>query len=101
MEHKERKDILDTHDGKLMALVSMNAGIGSLIFIFVKSFLLTMPFIVILTLGLYAWFPRKIDETNIEMAYKAKVAVIKVIVVLFILTFIAVAWVVARDIKVY
>lgn len=101
MEHKERKAILDTHDGKLMALVSMNAGIGSLIFIFVKSFILTVPFIVILALGFYAWFPRKIDETNIEMADKAKVAVIKVIVVLFILTFIAVAWVVARDMKVY
>ncbi len=101
MEHKERKAILDTHDGKLMALVSMNAGIGSLIFIFVKSFILTVPFIVILTLGLYTWFPRKIDETNIEMADKAKVTIIKVIVVLFVIAFIAVAWVVARDIKVY
>jgi asparagine N-glycosylation enzyme membrane subunit Stt3 len=101
MEHKERKAILDSHDGKLMAMISMNAAIGSLIFIFVKSFLLTVPFIVMVFLGLFAWFPRKIDETNIDMADRNKVFVIKILVILFVATFIAVSWLVARDIKVY
>ncbi|NTU61716.1 MAG: hypothetical protein HGA95_05295 [Caldiserica bacterium] len=71
------------------------------IFIFVKSFLLTIPFFVIMALGLYAWFPRIIDETNVNMADRAKTSVLKIQIVLSILTFISVAWLVARNVKIY
>jgi hypothetical protein len=87
--------VLDSYDGKLMAIISMSAGIGSLIFIFVKSFELTLPFIIVFSIGFYAYFPRPIDEDNIEKAYKLKVSMLKWTIILFILTFIIVGWLVA------
>jgi hypothetical protein len=101
MDFKERKAVLDSHDGKLMAIISMSAAIGSLIFIFVKSFLLTLPFVIVFALGFYAYFPRHIDEDNIGKADKLKTMMLKLTIVLFVLIFIAVAWLVARDFKFY
>lgn len=101
MDFEQKKRLLEIHDNQIISLSSMNAAIGSLIFIFVKSFLLTIPFFVIMTLGLFAWFPRKLDETNIDMADMAKTNVLKIQIVLSVFTFITVAWLVARDIKIY
>lgn len=101
MDIEQKKGLLEVHDNKLISLSSMNAAIGSLIFIFVKSFLMTLPFFVIMSLGLYAWFPRILDETNVDMADIAKVTILKIQIILTILTFISVAWLVAREIKIY
>lgn len=101
MDLEQKKRLLEVHDNKLFSISSMNAAIGSLIFIFVKSFVLTIPFFIIMALGLYAWFPRILDETNIDMADRAKTSVLKIQIIISILTFISVAWLVARDIKIY
>ena len=101
MDLEQKKRLLEVHDNKLISISSMNAAIGSLIFIFVKSFVLTVPFFLVMALGLYAWFPRKLDETNVDMADRAKTSVLKIQIVISILTFISVTWLVARDIKIY
>jgi uncharacterized membrane protein len=92
---------LDVLDSKLITISSMNGAIGSLIFIFVKSFFLTVPFFLIMAIGLFAWFPRQVDRQNTDMAVKAKTNIIKIQVFLTIITFITVAWLVAKDVKIY
>lgn len=92
---------LDVLDSKLVTMSSMNGAIGSLIFIFVKSFLLTVPFFIIMALGLFAWFPRQVDSQNQMMAVKAKTNTIKIQVFLTVITFITVAWLVAKEVNIY